>query len=203
MAKYENAVSSLDQIVTEEAPIPPTEEFKAAFAEVYARLAPQLLHGLMNRGFPANIAADATQTGAVKVLQSHSSFKPEKGSLDAWYARIVHNAATDSTRRAERALTSSLDKQHEENGLDAPDLYANPEDAVLYLATQAEVATALASQPNIYRELLELLYVQGKSYDEIADLLNIEQKLVKSRLHHARKQLKLLHPELRHLLESI
>lgn len=57
---------------------------------------------------------------------------------------------------------------------------------------QARVQAAIEALPDKYRLVVTLYYVQGQSYQEIADVLNLPLGTVKTHLYRARERLKAL-----------
>ncbi len=98
----------------------------------------------------------------------------------AWAYRIVRNKCADHCRRAnrQRNLTDALAERQRAND-DPPQ--EGPRDAV---------AEALRRLPPDRQELLTLRYGQDLNIIEIAVVLGIPAGTVKSRLHHAREQLR-------------
>ncbi len=104
----------------------------------------------------------------------------------AWACRIVRNKSADHCRRAvrRRKLADGLTRRQEEHTTTragSNDCAAGPSDAV---------AKALRRLPAEKRELLALKYGQDLNVVEIAVVLGIPAGTVKSRLHHAREQLR-------------
>ncbi len=98
----------------------------------------------------------------------------------AWALRIVRNKAVDYCRRAERQRRVARDAAEQRWVHDAPSV-----------TDQArEVSDAIRQLPRDRQELLALKYGAGLNVVEIAVVLGIPSGTVKSRLHHAREQLR-------------
>jgi len=74
-------------------------------------------------------------------------------------------------------------------GLEAVDAQRTPETEVLDAIPDAEVKQALESLPEQFRMAVILCDIEGFSYKEIADILDIPIGTVMSRLHRGRKAL--------------
>ena len=74
--------------------------------------------------------------------------------------------------------------------LDLPDPGPNPEEALLMAEDRALVAQALAALPTDFREILTLRAINDLSYQQIAEILHLQEGTVKSRLSRARAQLR-------------
>jgi RNA polymerase sigma factor (sigma-70 family) len=70
-----------------------------------------------------------------------------------------------------------------------PELSADPAESVLEAATVEQVRAALAALPDRTREPLELAYVHGQTYREVALTLGIPEGTAKSRLRLGLRQL--------------
>lgn len=139
-------------------------------------------------------ARDITQNAFIKAYESLSSFRIES-SFYTWLYRIAMNLAIDHCRRGQRRKTSSFDEKigsNEEDGpidpLPAPD---NPQKALQRKELQERIFAALEQLPEEHREVVLLREVEGFSYKEIADMLDLPEGTVMSRLFYARKKLQI------------
>lgn len=126
---------------------------------------------------------DVVQTACLKALDRLDQF--ERGSrLDSWMFRIVQTSFIDETRRQRRKQATSdpeaLDRLSD-GGLGA----AAGEDR-LHLA---EVRAAVAQLSEEQRSVLGLIAIDGRSYKEAAEILNLPIGTVMSRLARARERL--------------
>ena len=94
-------------------------------------------------------------------------------------------------RRATVPLTQT-DADGAEFALSVPDPAATPEQALLEKDTQARLAAALARLDPEQRQLIALRIDAELSYERIAELLDIKEGTVKSRLSRARERLRRL-----------
>jgi len=105
----------------------------------------------------------------------------------AWACRIVRNKSADQCRRAvrRRKLADGLARRQEEHATTRAESSSDP-------AADASdaVAAALRRLPAEKQELLALKYGQDLNVVEIGVVLGIPAGTVKSRLHHAREQLR-------------
>jgi RNA polymerase sigma-70 factor (ECF subfamily) len=110
-----------------------------------------------------------------------------------WLYRIASNACTTWLRRQGRKRklqTIPLDDALKEYGDFIDEKALPPHDAVEYKELRASVASAISALSEKNRLAVTLYYIDGLSYEEIADFLDVPQSTVKSRLNKARKQLK-------------
>ena len=136
-------------------------------------------------------AADMTQEAFIKAFNSLSGFRGDS-KFSVWLTRIVSNLCLDFLRSRSRRPTVSLSVEDDEGDdvqLDIADVSQSPELLLERSLTRESVRRGLKAQPEDYREILLLREIQGLSYDEIADALNIEVGTVKSRIFRGRKKL--------------
>ncbi|HSN44170.1 MAG TPA: RNA polymerase sigma factor SigE [Propionibacteriaceae bacterium] len=128
-------------------------------------------------------AEDLTQDVFVRVFKSIHTFTP--GTLEGWLHRITTNLFLDSARRKQRIRMDSV--------ADAPEARlpdASPDDLVDDSLFDHDVARALAALAPEFRVAVVLCDIEGLSYDEIADVLDIKVGTVRSRIHRGRSQLR-------------
>jgi RNA polymerase sigma-70 factor, ECF subfamily len=139
-------------------------------------------------------AEDLVQETYIKAFRHRDQFTPGT-NLKAWLFRILTNTFINQYRRkASRPETTELDDVDESilyrhmrdvsPGSSSPD----PEAALIDNTLSGEVKEALESLPEKFRTTV-LLDVEGFSYKEIAQMLDIPIGTVMSRLHRGRKYL--------------
>ncbi len=136
-------------------------------------------------------AADMSQEAFIKAYNSLQSFRGDS-KFSVWLYRIVSNLCLDHLRRQSRRPVSSLsveDSDGESTELEIADEEQAPERLLERKTTREAVRRGLDRLNSEQREILLLREIQGFSYDEIADVLNIESGTVKSRIFRARKKL--------------
>lgn len=136
-------------------------------------------------------AADMTQEAFIKAFNSLSGFRGDS-KFSVWLTRIVSNLCLDFLRSRSRRPTVSLSVEDDEGDdvqLDIADVSQSPELLLERSLTRESVRRGLKALPEEYREILLLREIQGLSYDEIAEALNIEVGTVKSRIFRGRKKL--------------
>jgi RNA polymerase sigma-70 factor (ECF subfamily) len=145
-------------------------------------------------------AEDLVQETYLKAYRAFGSFK-EGTNLKAWLYRILTNTFINSYRaRRRRPEQSDLDDVEDLylfrrlGGLEAVSAGRSAEEEVLEHFTEADVKEAVESLPEQFRMAVLLADVEGFSYKEIAEILDIPIGTVMSRLHRGRKALqKALH----------
>ena len=101
-----------------------------------------------------------------------------------WLFGIAHHKAIDALRRR-RAPSIPLDEL-----LTAASTLEGPEEAALRAADRRRLDTALATLSSEHRAVLELIYVEGFSQQEIAEIVDCPVATVKTRAFYAKQRLR-------------
>ena len=143
-------------------------------------------------GNPDN-AADLTQEAFLSAFQNLSKFDG-RSAFSTWLYRLTSNLCLDFLRREKRRSAHSItleDKEGEETSqLDLPDERYTPERELERKEAFEAVRRGLAALSPQHREVLVLRELEGLSYTEIAQALDLEEGTVKSRLARARLALR-------------
>ena len=119
-------------------------------------------------------ALDATQEVFTSVFRKASSFQG-RSAFTTWLYRLATNVCHDSIRRRKRTAQPAETS-------DSPD----PSDRTAEAENRLLVEAALARLPYDQREALVLLEIYGCSYREIAEIAEVAEGTVKSRISRAR-----------------
>jgi len=136
----------------------------------------------------ADEAEDLVQETTLRALSGFASFRGE-GPIRAWLLTILRNLYINTYRARVRAPRSvSLD------ALENPDPYVptepSPERQIITRLEADALALAVAKLPDEYRETLVLSDMQGLTYAEIGQRLNLPVGTVRSRLSRARSRVR-------------
>ena len=138
-------------------------------------------------------AEDLVQETYIKGWRSFHTFQ-EGTNLRAWLFRIMTNTYINKYNAQKRKGTEvELDDVEELflykrlGSIDQSQLSSSAEDQMLELFTDDEEKNALESLPEDFRIPVLLSDVDGFSYKEIAEMLEIPIGTVMSRLHRGRK----------------
>jgi RNA polymerase sigma-70 factor (ECF subfamily) len=180
------ALQPADNASSEEAGI--VERVKAGDSEAFSLLVDKYQNRIFNfvKMMVQNReeAEDLTQEALIKgfnsigKLQSASSFK-------SWLFRIANNTVLDSIRR-KRIEIADAEESLKETYVDS----ATPETRILTEKRTQAVKWALSRLKEEQRRILVLCDLEGLSYREISDALNVPFGTVQSRIFYARRKLK-------------
>lgn len=105
----------------------------------------------------------------------------------SWVYRLARNAAVDAGRDLTRRRKAAQAALREAPRTDRP---TRPDDALLSTERERLVLDAVAGLPAIYREPFVLRHLNGWSYQQIGDLLEMPVDTVETRLVRARRLLR-------------
>ncbi len=157
--------------------------------EKYQRRVHTIAYGIVRN---PDTALDITQDAFVKIHRNLATFKGDS-SFYTWVYRIVLNLCIDRKRREARASEVDYDDAiaHGDGFTSAPTLASTGIDNPAQAAHRKELVEhmdhALGTLSDEHRTILLLREVDGLSYEELADVLNVPKGTVMSRLFHARK----------------
>jgi RNA polymerase sigma-70 factor (ECF subfamily) len=168
---------------------------QATFAEQAMEFMPSLYTAALRMTRNPADAEDLVQETYLKAYRAFHTFQ-QGTNLKAWLYRILTNTFINSYRAKKRKpeLTEIEDVEdlylyHRLGGLEAAAAGRSAEDEVLDRFTDADVKAAIESLPENFRMAVLLADVEGFSYKEIAEILDIPIGTVMSRLHRGRRAL--------------
>src|SRR5438270_1641481 len=145
-------------------------------------------------------AADTTQEVFIKVFRGIKNFNGE-ASLKTWIYRIAVHEASNQKRwwfrhKRQECTIEAPDSAQDDNerALGLKDTLADdndsPFDCYAHEEIRARVETELKEVAEPYRTTLILRDIEGLSYEEIAEILQVSLGTVKSRLTRGREALR-------------
>ena len=141
----------------------------------------------------ASDAADAAQEVFLKAFKGIRHFR-QGSSLKTWLYRIAIREALNYRRWFKRHLQRnvSIDAEPDEGcaPIEVEDLGATPFDRLAAQEIQAAVQGALQQVPHLFRSAVILRDLEGLSYEEVAEVLDVSVGTVKSRILRGRRALK-------------
>ena len=138
-------------------------------------------------------ANDVAQDAFLRVFNAIGSFRGD-ASFSTWLFRITTNVFLDERKRAKAHPQASLDEYLELGESSVTRQIEDPSplpEAVLEESERAQILSkAVSDLPEYQRAMVTLYHGQQKSYEEIAEIMDLPIGTVKSRLNRARLALK-------------
>lgn len=144
-----------------------------AFDVLYREMGPRLLRYLRRIVGNRQAAEDVMQETFIRMWRSPNGFMPERGALRAYLFGVGRKRAVEWWRNSESANRNLLEERTDGKA-----------------ETAALVDDAFQRLPEDQRSLLWLREVEGQSYAELAQILEIPVGTVRSRLFAAREELR-------------
>lgn len=155
---------------------------RESFAMLIGRYSdPLYRHALGMTGSP-DVAEDILQTSFIK---AYHHLGEVRGRFDAWLFRIVANGCKDWLKNIRRTHLS-----YDED--DQPSGFATPEEDLDRTELRQDLEGALAQLAPSLREAFIMKHVEGRSYEEMAEMLTTTVGALKMRVHRAREALQTL-----------
>jgi RNA polymerase sigma-70 factor, ECF subfamily len=161
-----------------------------AFSELYNRYRDRLVHFIARKTGDRDRAEDLVQEAFVRVTRHLHRFDQSK-KFSTWIYTICSNLSKNELRNRSRSplvlfqkLTTHWESDHrplqfEDSAMKPDRLYRNR-----YL--EEIVEKTVAELPTHHQLVFRLRELEGKSYEEIAEITGVNLGTVKSRLHRAR-----------------
>ncbi len=156
---------------------------KQLFSELVSRYEDKLMRYATYLIQDEQKALDVVQNAFIKAYVNLHGFDINK-KFSSWMYRIVHNEAINSIKkyRKELSIESKIEimsKEDVEAEFDTKEIIEKAQEC-------------LGKMPVIYREPLELFFLEDKSYEEISDILRIPMGTVATRINRAKGIMKTL-----------
>ena len=130
-----------------------------------------------------DVAADLVQASFVKAYTNIAHCR-DPHRFGAWLYRILANACKDHLKSKRRRDVSIEDQ------VNLTDASASPSSDLERSELRKVLDAAIARLPDSLREAFVLKHVEGRSYEEIAELMDTSVPALKMRVHRAREALK-------------
>ena len=168
---------------------------QARFADLAMPFAGALYAAALRMTHNQAEAEDLVQEAYLRAYRGFPGFE-EGTNLKAWLYRILTNTYINSYRAKKRRPEESELEDVEDlylyrrlGGLEGATAGRSAEDELLDHFTEQEVIDAIDALPEQFRMAVLLADVEGFSYKEIAEILDVPIGTVMSRLHRGRKAL--------------
>ena len=130
-------------------------------------------------------AQDVVQEVFIKIWNMRGEMD-KLSNVEAWCMRITRNLSLDKLKSKHKKYTNTM-----EEGFDiSEESTATPYSATEMNDAMYNVGKFIASLPEKQRQVIQLRDVEGYSYKEISDIMEIDMNQVKVNLFRARKAVK-------------
>lgn len=156
---------------------------RSAFEYLYDHYSGAVYHVICKVVREGDLAQDIMQEAFLKIWRNISAYNPEKGRLFTWMINIARNGAIDALRSEGRkpGMDDIQDK------INQADRSLNVEHPIVSMDMRSLVEKLKPER----RVLVDLIYFQGYTHEEVSEQLNIPLGTVKSRIRTALQDLKL------------
>jgi RNA polymerase sigma-70 factor (ECF subfamily) len=161
-----------------------------AFDELYGRYRQRLIYFLAKKTGDRDRAEDLVQEAFIRVTRHLHRFDQSK-KFSTWIYTICSNLAKNELRNRSRSplvlfqkLTTHWEPEH--RPLQFEDSSMRPDDLYRKRYLQDLVERTVEELPEHHRLVFKMRELEGKSYEEIAEVTGVNLGTVKSRLHRAR-----------------
>ncbi len=170
------------------------QQSSAAFEELMSRYYERTYAVIFRMVRDQESACDLTQETFLKAWRGLASFSGESAFF-TWIYRIARNLISSDFRkmRVRPRVVASLGESERDGGavvIDPSSPHLGPAEESQRSERRERILGAIQSLVPDFREIIVLRDLEKKSYDDIADLLEIPVGTVRSRLHRARLELK-------------
>jgi RNA polymerase sigma-70 factor (ECF subfamily) len=171
-----------------------SEEDKERFREEALPLLDSLYGAALRMTRNPADAEDLVQEAMLRAYRAFHTFEPGT-NLKAWLFRILTNAYINVYRKRQREPQKVSSDEVEEFDLyqelkdHDPQFQETPESIVLDNLVDSDILEAIEDLPEQFRLAVVLSDVEGFSYAEMAEIMDVPMGTVMSRLHRGRKAL--------------
>ncbi|MDA9773917.1 sigma-70 family RNA polymerase sigma factor [Saprospiraceae bacterium] len=127
-------------------------------------------------------AKDQLQISLMKILQNIETYNQEKGKIESWITRVTINTCLTDLRKRKLNVVSMDDVSFANTSV-------NP--SIIDDMRTEDILALIQSLPDIYREIFNLVEIDGYKHGEIASMLNIKEASSRARLTRAKEMLRI------------
>ena len=154
-----------------------------AFATLVERYDRAVYHLAYRTVRDSEEARDVAQEAFFKAFRSLRTFKPG-AKFSTWIFSITYHACCDRLNRRKRYSNEAFPER--------ADAAPGPESQAIASDQARRLRSAIQALPEKYRTAITLYHLQGRQYEEIAQVLGIPLGTVKTHLFRAKEQLRKL-----------
>lgn len=186
----------LSQATDQQVVVLARDGYEPAFRELIRRYERPIFSLIYRIVRDRELAEDLSQETFIKVLNAIDRYNP-RFKFSSWIFKIANNAAIDQLRRRELdtlsmngAPDATTQERLEATALQIHDHQESPLQELEARELGTVIEQAIARLRPEYRSCIILRHVEGRPYEEIAEILDLPLGTVKTYIHRARAELK-------------
>jgi RNA polymerase sigma-70 factor (ECF subfamily) len=153
---------------------------RAAFEQLYRRYYDRLFRFVLRVAGRMNLVEDVINDTMIVIWRKAGDYRAA-AQVSTWIFGIAYRKALKALSRESR-VTDTLDE--------VPELEAPPPDVLDRDGQHAAIRQAVMQLPPEHRAVVDLTFFFNRSYEEVAQILDVPVGTVKSRMFHARAKLR-------------
>jgi len=157
------------------------------YQEAFDLLLPELQNKVFRLAYAmlgdAALAEDMSQEIFVRIWKALPGFRGQS-SLSTWIYAVTRNTCLTALKRGAAKREISMEEPGVQSAVESASMAGGSP-----AGASVDVARLVDELPEKYRQVLRLYYMEEKSYEEVARLLDWPMGTVKTYLHRARRQL--------------
>ncbi len=169
---------------------------EAAFRELLARYEKPVFSLVVRMVRNPSLAEDLAQEAFIKAFHALGSYDPSY-KFSSWLFKIANNLTIDHLRKRQLDTVSIHGAPDARTGEDeartrihVADTSENPEEYTANRELGGQIEAAIGRLRPEYRTAILLRHVEGRSYEEVAEIMEVPLGTVKTYIHRARHELK-------------
>lgn len=143
----------------------------------------------------AEDAADVVSEGFIRIFRSIGRFQAN-ALFSTWMYKILKNVFLDMMKKRRVNVVASLDQSQSIDGrsmvCQIVDPSENAIEAYVRLEHSEEIMSAIDLLPEKQRDMIRMYYIDDNNYMAVSSSLNTPVGTIKSRMHRAKANLKLI-----------
>lgn len=140
-------------------------------------------------------AEDVVQEAFVRIYKYGKKFPDNGGKFTPWANVVLRNCIADQIKKYKNMSVSLT----EEMEVSIPSQNPNPEEVSISNGEQNQIQTSLKNVGGTAAEIINLRYVLGKSFKEIAKILKIKSSTARVRFYRSKKTFMQIYKQSNHL----
>jgi RNA polymerase sigma-70 factor, ECF subfamily len=169
---------------------------ETAFRELLARYERPVYSLVVRMVRNPTIAEDLAQEAFIKAFHALGSYDP-RYKFSSWIFKIANNLTIDHLRKRQLDTVSihgapdaTSGEEQERTRLVVADGGENPEEYTANRELGGQIEEAISRLRPEYRTAILLRHVEGRSYEEVAEIMEVPLGTVKTYIHRGRHELK-------------